>query len=528
MPVKAGYQKVCEIYKRTMMQLHVPIPATTTTTPTTPVVAPPTQTTTPCDDSPKSNTCYYYKLYQDRCTEGKTYKRCGTYATMIKNAGYDLPTSSGTVPTPVPTPVPTYELQNIKTIKSGDSIRVSWDAPTDFTVKYYKMYVSENGGYASYKSKLSSTDTSYTISNVQEGKSYKLKIKMYYANDRGSTSIKYFYSDVVSVPKTTPVDRTPPVITVPSDITVRNTTNVGSSVAFTVSATDDTDESVSVKCSQASGTVFTIGSTTITCDATDEAGNISIPVTFNIIVEFFRAIGVLPTPTEYYGGEPYNMVTRNATGDWLNPSTMTIGATNTTGVNGVVIAAHGLSMDPGHAFVEHRIGTPPERIGNDVVLTQQLRGNVDAVFIPITEPNIIVPNYQIRALDRTIINVTQGSLIDVPIGKVLNIYGTENNGGGILLFSNATIYELKLFVNMGIALYPSQGGDSGAPIVYHNNGESHLVGVHHGGSCYIDPETDAYPNPIDVLNNTALCTKDNYYYKAFSAWENVKNQLSLR
>ncbi len=257
MPVKAGYQKVCEIYKRTMIQLHVPIPATTTTTPTTPVVAPPTQTTTPCDDSPKSNTCYYYKLYQDRCTEGKTYKRCGTYATMIKNAGYDLPTSSGTVPTPVPTPVPTYELQNIKTIKSGDSIRVSWDTPTDFTVKYYKMYVSENGGYASYKSKLSSTDTSYTISNVQEGKSYKLKIKMYYANDRGSTSTKYFYSDVVNVPKTTLTDRTPPVIVMPKDITIKNNTNSGATVNYSVSATDNIDESVTVQCSQASGTIFT-------------------------------------------------------------------------------------------------------------------------------------------------------------------------------------------------------------------------------------------------------------------------------
>ncbi len=151
---------------------------------------------------------------------------------------------SNSVKIPVTTPVVKidYTLDNIRTTKSGDSITVSWDKPTDYRVKYYKMYVSENGGYDRYKGIIYDTKISYTLTGIDEGKNYKFKIKLYYYPDSNSSrySTKYFYSDVVDVPRATPPDRMPPVITVPSDITVRTSDSVGQVVTYDVSATDET------------------------------------------------------------------------------------------------------------------------------------------------------------------------------------------------------------------------------------------------------------------------------------------------
>ncbi len=167
-PVKPGYQKVCEVYKSTMQRLHIPIPEDASTP--TPVVTAPTvpTVTNPCDENKRSTACYYYGLYQDRCTDGKTYKRCSTYSTLLKNFGYPVP-STTTQAIPKPVVLPSYELQNIETELTNNAITVSWDKPTDYNVRYYKIYVSENGGYASYKTRVGATDTSYTVSDVKEG-----------------------------------------------------------------------------------------------------------------------------------------------------------------------------------------------------------------------------------------------------------------------------------------------------------------------------------------------------------------------
>jgi hypothetical protein len=70
-----------------------------------------------------------------------------------------------------------------------------------------------------------------------------------------------------------PVDTTPPVLTVPSSVTKDATSPTGAVVTFTATARDDVDQKPAVRCTPASGSVFAIGTTLVSCTATDAAGN---------------------------------------------------------------------------------------------------------------------------------------------------------------------------------------------------------------------------------------------------------------
>ena len=69
-------------------------------------------------------------------------------------------------------------------------------------------------------------------------------------------------------------DETKPIVTVPDDITAEATGPAGSEVDYgAVTAADDVDGALDVTCDRASGN-FPLGSTTVTCSATDAAGNV--------------------------------------------------------------------------------------------------------------------------------------------------------------------------------------------------------------------------------------------------------------
>jgi hypothetical protein len=68
-------------------------------------------------------------------------------------------------------------------------------------------------------------------------------------------------------------DTTAPILTLPADQTAEATGTAGASVTFAASATDIVDGSVSVACDHASGDTFALGTTTVSCSATDTAGN---------------------------------------------------------------------------------------------------------------------------------------------------------------------------------------------------------------------------------------------------------------
>ncbi len=70
------------------------------------------------------------------------------------------------------------------------------------------------------------------------------------------------------------VDTTPPVITCPSNIVV-TTCNSNAVVTYTVTATDNCCTNVVIGCNPPSGYAFPLGSTTVSCTATDCCGNVA-------------------------------------------------------------------------------------------------------------------------------------------------------------------------------------------------------------------------------------------------------------
>ena len=83
----------------------------------------------------------------------------------------------------------------------------------------------------------------------------------------------------------TVIDTVPPVISSHDDVVVDATMPSGASVTYTPpTALDDVDGPVPVDCVPASGSVFAIGHTTVTCTAHDAAGNEAVPVSFDVYV----------------------------------------------------------------------------------------------------------------------------------------------------------------------------------------------------------------------------------------------------
>jgi len=81
----------------------------------------------------------------------------------------------------------------------------------------------------------------------------------------------------------TVVDTTPPVLTLPSDITVTTESGSGAAVTYSATATDNLDGAITPSCNPASGSTFPVGTTTVTCTATDSHSN-STSGTFNVTV----------------------------------------------------------------------------------------------------------------------------------------------------------------------------------------------------------------------------------------------------
>jgi hypothetical protein len=73
----------------------------------------------------------------------------------------------------------------------------------------------------------------------------------------------------------TVLDVTPPVLTLPANITVNAVSPSGAPVGYSATAVDAVDGPVTPVCSPASGSTFPIATTTVTCTATDAAGNAS-------------------------------------------------------------------------------------------------------------------------------------------------------------------------------------------------------------------------------------------------------------
>ena len=123
--------------------------------------------------------------------------------------------------------------------------------------------VSTNGG-SSFTDIPGATSATYsfTADASQDGDQYRAV----FTNSGGAAT-----SNAATL--TVTVDATPPVISTSGNQTVEATGPAGAPVSFSPTATDDIDGAISVSCTPASGSTFPIATTTVTCTATDVAGN---------------------------------------------------------------------------------------------------------------------------------------------------------------------------------------------------------------------------------------------------------------
>jgi hypothetical protein len=93
------------------------------------------------------------------------------------------------------------------------------------------------------------------------------KPDMVLGDNRGQ-NVRVFRNTVGPAP-----DTTPPTITCPADIVIPCSANALVPVSFSVTAQDDSDPNPTVSYSKASGSGFPIGTTIVTCTASDSSGN---------------------------------------------------------------------------------------------------------------------------------------------------------------------------------------------------------------------------------------------------------------
>lgn len=215
------------------------------------------------------------------------------------------------------------------------------------------------------------TDDGTSVSVISSGSVDTTKVGIYTIT---YTAIDPAGNSVTATRIVNVVDTTPPTITVPTDMIVEATSASGAAVSFTeASASDLVDGSVATSCSPESGSIFPITVNTVTCSATDNAGNTGSK-SFTVTVQD-------TTPPEITG---VSDITAEATGPKTSPSLGIISATDI--VDGPITVINDVpagGFDVGDTTVTY---TATDSHGNSASKTQKV------TIIDTTPPTIVVPD----------------------------------------------------------------------------------------------------------------------------------------
>ena len=175
-------------------------------------------------------------------------------------------------------------------------------------------------------------------------------------------------------------DKIVPVITVPTDIIISTTNSSGTEVSFTATATDIVDSEVAVVCAPASGSVFPIGTTTVSCSATDVATNAADKKTFTVTVNLQQQNG--GGGGSYTPPEDSTLVISGVNSSEVTTTTITLTWTTSFGASSYVIygaagEAHTINTDDntgnpptfGYAHATSEIDTNPKVTSHTVTIT---------------------------------------------------------------------------------------------------------------------------------------------------------------
>jgi hypothetical protein len=193
---------------------------------------------------------------------------------------FEFTTLADNIPVP---PTPPSPLTVSKTPNATGTFVITWGASTDDGPGGVKSYEVFRGGTSI--ATLAADVTSYSEADLPEG-DYNYRIKA--ADYDGLTSES---ADLLVV-----VDRTAPELDLPAGVDVPATTNTDALVKYVASATDNRDAAPVVSCVPASGTAFVIGETSVTCTATDAAGNTATGSFTVTVRDPFPPILTVPAP----------------------------------------------------------------------------------------------------------------------------------------------------------------------------------------------------------------------------------------
>lgn len=178
-------------------------------------------------------------------------------------------------------------------------------------------------------------------------------------------------------------DTTPPVLSLPGDLTAAAVNASGASVTYTVSAHDAVSGSVGVTCSPLSGSTFPLGQTTVTCSASDAAGN-TISGSF-IVTVVDQTAPVLNLPGE---------ITAEATGP-SGAAVLWPAVTATDNVDSVVTVSCGRASGSTFALGIHTVTcSAADAAGNEVA------GSFTVLVRDTTAPDLSLPDdFTVAAVD---------------------------------------------------------------------------------------------------------------------------------
>jgi HYR domain-containing protein/Big-like domain-containing protein len=223
--------------------------------------------------------------------------------------------------------------------------------------------------------------------------------------------------------RVTVADTTAPLLSLPSDINVAAGGASGAIVTFAASATDLSPSSPVVTCTPASGSAFPVGTTTVSCAATDAAGN-----TANGSFRVSVVDGVSPTVTV-----SISPATPSGAHGWYSaPITITVTAADNVGVSSVRYNLDGTSATYSGPFTVgdgmHTVSATAADTSGNSTTSGAVSFNVDT-----TAPTVTLGGGPSLAATTTSSNLTCQTvdrLSGVATDATLVISGGSGNGVG--------------------------------------------------------------------------------------------------
>ena len=248
-------------------------------------------------------------------------------------------------------------------------------------------------------------------------------------------------------------DTTDPVVTVPADITVEATSGAGAVVNFNATANDDVDGAITPVCAPPSGSTFPLGYTSVTCTATDQAGNTG-QASFAVTVEDM-------TPPSVTAPAPLTVECTSSSGISHSDSAVQAWLSSATAsdiVDGSVAVSNDASgtCPLGETTINF---SATDAAGNTSVATPSSRSTITVEDTKAPVINIITaspdtlwrPNHKMRSVTVTV-DVTDACDDDVSC-KIVSV--TSNEPGG----KNAPDWEITGDLTVDLRAERSGKGD---------------------------------------------------------------------